>query len=116
MIIKLLIALCIGIAVMSFNYRGTDSIYKAVNNKDLETRAAILDTAIVNYYCNHHGFLPAFLDANTLNVMGLSDMNLTNITYTKNSDRSFTLSVKLSTGNVLTANSGKDLVVPPEIN
>ena len=48
--------------------------------------------------------------------MGLSDMNLTNITYTKNSDKRFTLSVKLSTGNVSTANSGKDLVGLPEIN
>ena len=116
MLVKCLIALCISIALMSFGYRGTDSIYKAVNNKDLETRAAILDTAIVNYYCNHHGVLPASLDASTLEVMGLSDMNLTNITYTKNSDRRFTLSVKLSTGDVSTANSDKDLVVPPEIN
>ena len=116
MIAKLLIAMCIGIAVMSFHYRGIGSIYKAVDNKDLETRAAILDTAIVNYYCNHHGVLPASLDASTLEVMGLSDMNLTNITFTKNSDRRFTLSVKLSTGDVSTANSGKDLVVPPEIN
>ena len=116
MLAKLLIALCIGIAVMSFNYRGTDSIYKAVNNKDLETRAAILDTAIVNSYCNHHGALPTSLDANTLKVMGLTDMNLTNLTYTKVSDRRFTLTAKLSTGNVNTANSGKDLVVPPEIN
>ena len=116
MLVKFLIAFCIGIAVMSFNYRGTDSIYKAVNNKDLETRAAILDTAIVNYYCNHHGALPTSLDANTLKVMGLTDMNLTNLTYTKVSDRRFTLTAKLSTGNVNTANSGKDLVVPPEIN
>ena len=116
MLVKLLIALCISIALMSFGYRGNDSIYKAVNNKDLETRAAILDTAIVNYYCNHHGALPASLDADTLNVMGLSDMNLTNITYTKNSDKRFTLSVKLSTGNVSTANSGKNLVGLSEIN
>lgn len=116
MIAKLLIAMCIAIGVMSFNFRGTDSIYKAVNNKDLETRAAVLDTAIVNYYCNHHGVLPMSLDADTLKVMGLTDMNLTNITYIKNSDRRFTLTVKLSTGNVNTANSGKDLVVPPEIH
>ena len=32
MLAKFLIALCIGIAVMSFNYRGTASIYIAVNN------------------------------------------------------------------------------------
>ena len=116
MIAKLLIAMCISIAVMSFNYRGTDSIYKAVNNKDLETRAAILDTAIVNYYCNHHGALPVSLDASTLKVMGLTDMNLTNLTYTKVSDRRFTLIAKFSTGNKNSANSGKDLVVPPELN
>ena len=116
MLAKFLIALCIGIAVMSSNYRGTESIYKAVNNKDLETRAAILDTAIVNYYCNHHGALPVSLDANTLKVMGLTDMNLTNLTYTKVSDRRFTLTAKLSTGNKNSANSGKDLFVPTEIN
>ena len=116
MIAKLLIAMCIAIGVMSFNFRGTDSVYKAVNNKDLETRAAVLDNAIVNYYCNHHGLLPVALDSDTLKVMGLSDMNLTNITYTRNSDRRFTLTITLSTGNVNTANSGKDLIVPPEIH
>lgn len=116
MLVKCLIALCILIAVMSIGYRGTDSVNKALNNKDLETRATILDSAIISYYCNHHGTLPASLDSNTLKVMGLSDIDLTNITYTKNSDRRFTLTAKLSTGNLNSANSGKDLIVPPEVN
>ena len=116
MLVKFLIALCISIAVMSLGYRGTDSVNKALSNKDLETRATIIDSAIISYYCHHHGTLPSSLDANTLKVMGLSDIDLTNITYTKNSDRRFTLTVKLSTGNLNSANSGKDLVVPPEVN
>lgn len=116
MVVKFLIALCISIAVMSIGYRGSDSVHKSLNNKDLETRTTILDTAIISYYCNHHGTLPTSLDSNILKVMGLSDIDLTNITYTKISDRRFTLTAKLTTGNLGSANSGKDLIVPPEVN
>ena len=118
MIIKLLLALAICLAM--FSYTGginSHTMKNSVNDHTIITNSVILDNAIVAYYCNHHGALPDKLDADTLIVMGMEDIDLSNFTYTKVSNRQFKLVSKLSNGKTsVSAHSNIDLVVPPEVN
>ena len=89
MLIKLLIALAIGSIMLSYNGSGTTNIKNSVSDTFLTSNSVMLDKAIVSYYCNHHGALPDKLDADTLIVMGMEDIDLSNFTYTKVSNRQF---------------------------
>ena len=110
MIIKLLLALAICLAM--FSYTGginSHTMKNSVNDHTIITNSVILD--------NHHGALPDKLDADTLIVMGMEDIDLSNFTYTKVSNRQFKLVSKLSNGKTsVSAHSNIDLVVPPEVN
>lgn len=118
MLIKLLIALIITITMLSYTGGFSSHTMKnSVNDHTITTNSTILDNAIVAYYCNHHGALPDKLDADTLIVMGMEDIDLSKFTYTKISNRQFRLVSKLSNGKTsISAHSNIDLVVPPEVN
>lgn len=117
MLIKLLIALAIGSIMLSYNGSGTTNIKNSVSDTFLTSNSVMLDKAIVSYYCNHHGSLPDKLDADTLIVMGMQDMDLSKFKYTKVSDRQFKLEITLSNSKTITsAHSNTELFVPLEVN
>lgn len=118
MLIKLLIALIITITMLSYTGNtNSQGIKNSIDDSAINTNIVLLDSAIVSYYCNHYGSLPDNLDNDTLIVMGIEDMNLSNFTYTKVSNRSFRLVAKLSNGKTsISAHSNTDLVIPPEVN
>lgn len=115
MLIKFMIALVIGFILTSYPEISSKSIRNSISDQTIETNAVILDNAIVAYYCNHHGTLPNALNKDFLVVMGLEDMDISNYTYSKTSDRQFILTAKLSKSTLTTTHSNQNLVIPVEV-
>lgn len=113
MFVRLLLAMVL--AVMFFAGSGIDgfsikSLRSSISDKEIETNTVILDSAIVSWYCNHSGVVPDHIDVNVIKIMGLEDMDVNNLTYTKIADNKFTLAATLSNKSKLySANSNKDL-------
>lgn len=113
MLVRLMLAMAL--VIMLFGYSGMNgfsigSFKSSASDKILESNTAILDKAIVSWYCNHSGVVPDHLDANVIKIMGLEDMDVNNLTYTKIADNKFTLAATLSNKSKLySANSNKDL-------
>ena len=107
--------LAMALVIMLFGYSGMNgfsigSFKSSASDKILESNTAILDKAIVSWYCNHSGVVPDHLDVNVIKIMGLEDMDVNNLTYTKIADNKFTLAATLSNKSKLySANSNKDL-------
>lgn len=113
MLVRLMLAMAL--VIMLFGYSGMNgfsigSFKSSASDKILESNTAILDKAIVSWYCNHSGVVPDHLDVNVIKMMGLEDMDVNNLTYTKIADNKFTLAATLSNKSKLySANSNKDL-------
>lgn len=110
MLFKLLIALAI---IMILASGPSVTLNKTgISDKELQSITTILDRSLVSYYKNHSGELPDDLSEDVLVVMGLENLDLNNFTYTKTSDNTFRLSVRLSNNQViLSANSDKELPI-----
>lgn len=113
MLVRLMLAMAL--VTMLFGYSGMNgfsigSFKSSASDKILESNTAILDKAIVSWYCNHSGVVPDHIDVNVIKIMGLEDMDVNNLTYTKIADNKFTLAATLSNKSKLySANSNKDL-------
>lgn len=113
MLVRLMLAMAL--VIMLFGYSGMNgfsigSFKSSARDKILESNTAILDKAIVSWYCNHSGVVPDHIDGNVIKIMGLEDMDVNNLTYTKIADNKFTLVATLSNKSKLySANSNKDL-------
>lgn len=113
MLVRLMLAMAL--VIMLFGYSGMNgfsigSFKSSASDKILESNTAILDKAIVSWYCNHSGVVPDQIDTNVIKIMGLEDMDVNNLTYTKIADNKFTLAATLSNKSKLySANSNKDL-------
>ena len=113
MLVRLMLAMAL--AIMLFGYSGMNgfsigSFKSASSDKILEANTSILDKAIISWYCNHSGVVPDHIDTNVIKIMGLEDMDVSNLTYTKVADNKFTLTAKLSNNKTLSSvNSNKDL-------
>ena len=113
MLVRLMLAMAL--VIMLFGYSGMNgfsigSFKSSASDKILESNTAILDTAIVSWYCHHSGVVPDHIDVNVIKIMGLEDMDVNNLTYTKIADNKFTLAATLSNKSKLySANSNKDL-------
>lgn len=113
MLIRLMLAMAL--VIMLLGYSGMNgfsigSFKSSARDKILESNTAILDKAIVSWYCNHSGVVPDHIDGNVIKIMGLEDMDVNNLTYTKIADNKFTLAATLSNKSKLySANSNKDL-------
>lgn len=113
MLVRLMLAMAL--VIMLFGYSGMNgfsigSFKSSASDKILESNTAILDKAIVSWYCNHSGVVPDHIDVNVIKIMGLEDMDVNNLTYTKIADNKFTLAATLSNKSKLySANSNKDL-------
>lgn len=113
MLVRLMLAMAL--VIMLFGYSGMNgfsigSFKSSASDKILEANTAILDKAIVSWYCNHSGVVPDHIDVNVIKIMGLEDMDINNLTYTKIADNKFTLAATLSNKSKLySANSNRDL-------
>lgn len=113
MLVRLMLAMAL--VIMLFGYSGMNgfsigSFKSSASDKILESNTAILDKAIVSWYCNHSGVVPDHIDVNVIKIMGLEDMDVNNLTYTKIADNKFTLAATLSNKSKLySANSNRDL-------
>lgn len=113
MFVRILLAMAL--AVMLFAGSGIDgfsikSLRSSISDKEIETNTVILDSAIVSWYCHHSGVVPDHIDVNVIKIMGLEDMDVNNLNYTKIADNKFTLVATLSNKSKLySANSNKDL-------
>ena len=113
MLVRVMLAMAL--IIMLFGYSGMNgfsigSFKSASSDKILESNTSILDKAIVSWYCNHSGVVPDAIDTNMIKIMGLEDMDVAGLTYTKIADNKFTLTAKLSNGTSLySANSNKEL-------
>lgn len=113
MLVRLMLAMAL--VIMLFGYSGMNgfsigSFKSSASDKILESNTAILDKAIVSWYCHHSGIVPDHIDVNVIKIMGLEDMDVNNLTYTKIADNKFTLVATLSNKSKLySANSNKDL-------
>lgn len=119
MLYRLLIALILIIILMStggLNGTGIKSMKSNVSDKEIEATIAVLDKAIIAWYTNHSGELPASLDKSVLEIMGLNNLDLTNYTYTKIADNQFNLTAKLSDDSSLSSPHSQKTLVEVEIN
>lgn len=113
MLVRLMLAMAL--IIMLFGYSGMDgfsisSFKSSASDKILEANTSILDKAIISWYCNHSGVVPDHIDTNVIKIMGLEDMDVSNLTYTKVADNKFTLAATLSNKSKLySTNSNKDL-------
>lgn len=113
MLVRVMLAMAL--IIMLFGYSGMNgfsigSFKSASSDKILEANTSILDKAIISWYCNHSGVVPDHIDTNVIKIMGLEDMDVSNLTYTKVADNKFTLAATLSNKSKLySANSNKEL-------
>lgn len=110
LMIKLLISLAIVLVMAGPLPINSPSIRNSVTDKEVETLTTVIDKSVVSYYVNHAGTLPDALDENVMLIMGLDGIDMDSFTYVKVDDDTFRLIGHLTSGNVMSANSGIDLM------
>ena len=110
MLIKLLIAIAVILMMAGPLPMKSQSMKASITDKEVETMITILDKSIVSYYISHAGNLPSALDQNALVIMGLENIDMSPFSYVKVDANTFRLQGRLSSGNILSANSGTELI------
>lgn len=110
MLIKLLVAIAILLVMAGPMPISSQSMKDSITDKEIETLITIIDKSIVSYYISHAGNLPSALDQNALVIMGLENIDMSPFSYVKVDANTFRLQGRLSSGNILSANSGTELI------
>lgn len=109
---KLLVSLAI-MAMLSKGISGIsyDKIKDNLNEKMDYVRLSMLDDALMDYYAGHGYTLPSSLSASVMSEMGLGNMDLSKVNYSRVSDNKFVLSMTpgVSERSVNSLHSGKNL-------